>query len=157
MDFTQDEQEELDKLLNDISNLDTDLDAMDVHSITKASATARKDVFQMKQELVEPKKMRILEPEIDREREQKDLHARRHILPDERLVKEAPKAEEKNKGRVKNVYKDEEKIAYPLPFEVISTEPNMVVASTLFFDFENEKNEMDLRQGNMMFPPVSKK
>ena len=154
MSLNPEEQKELDELLGNITSLSNELDNMDVYDVTKESAEIRKDIYKMKQNIVEPARMRHEEPRIDREKEKNKKHARRHILPDERLFTDKPTQEEKEKGRVKLVYNDEEKIAYPLPNEVIPTEPKMIVATSLFFDFDGEKS--DLTQGNLTFPAIKK-
>ncbi|KAH0794388.1 hypothetical protein GPJ56_001681 [Histomonas meleagridis] len=154
MSLNPEEQKELDELLGNISSLSKDLDNLDVYDVTKESAEIRKDIYKMQQDLVEPARMRHEEPKIDRKKEKSKKHARRHILPNERLFKEKPKNDEVKKGRVKLVYDDEEKIAYPLPNEVIPTEPKMIVATSLFFDFDGEKS--DLKQGNLTFPAIKK-
>ena len=63
--------------------------------------------------------------------------------------------EEKFKtGRVKYVTREEEKIAYPLPWEIVEKEPKTVVASSLFVNTKKGRYS-DLRQGNLAFEPVS--
>ena len=152
MSLNLEEQKELDELLGNISSLSNDLDKMDVYDVTKEVAEIRKDIYKMEQNLVEPASMRHEEPRIDRDKERHKEHARRHILPHERLLIEKLNSEEKKTGRVKYVYDDEEKIAYPLPSEIIPTEPKMIVATSLFFDFDGERS--DLTQGNMTFPAI---
>ena len=101
-----------------------------------------------------PSEKRHITPDIDRENNEQGKPKRRFIDPSEPLFETPPTDEEKfRKGRVKYVTREEEKIAYPLPWEVIDKEPKTIIASSVFVNTKSGEFA-DLRQGNMTFEPV---
>lgn len=150
------EEELLMKLTAELADLQAGIDNLDLTDaslVQRELNEMRKDIQETRQEML-PAKKRHITPDIDKANNEQGKPTRRFIDPSEPLF-ETPATDEERfkKGRVKYVTKEEEKIAYPLPWEIVDKEPKTIIASSIFVNTKPGEFA-DLRQGNMTFESV---
>lgn len=158
MDLTEEELREIEELEKEVNGLQQQYNEIGVTlQVKKTTLNELKSTLVTTQDQIdENPRLHRLDPETDVKRKEEGKPPRRKLLPNEPLFPDPPTDEEKYvKGRVRLVTDESEMISYPLPNEVIDSEPAVVFATSLFYDLSSKGKKSDLRQGNDMFDPVT--